>query len=63
MLREIVTRDGTDYGHDEKTIEVKVSSALNSLEQGRSCLFWNAESETASLHPVDSKPPESFIGS
>ena len=56
ILKEIVTRDGTDYGENEKSIDAKISTALRSLEQGRSCLFWNPESETASLHPIDSKP-------
>lgn len=51
MLKEIVTRDGTDYGLEEKTLEEKVSAALNAIEQGKAYLHWDVESETASLHP------------
>ena len=57
MLKEIVTRDGTDYGHDEKSVEAKVSSALVSLEQGKALLYWSEETETASLHSPENKPP------
>ena len=56
MLKEIVTRDGTDYGVEEKTVEAKVASALRSLEQGKACLYWDEETETASLHAANDKP-------
>jgi len=56
MLKEIVTRDGTDYGEQEKTIEAKVAGAMRSLEEGKACLYWDTESETASLHSVVNKP-------
>ena len=56
MLKEIVTRDGTDYGAEEKTVEAKISAATRSLEEGKACLFWDEETETASLHSTHNKP-------
>lgn len=56
LLKEVVTRDGTDYGAEEKSVEAKITSAILSLEQGKARLYWNAESETASLHSANSKP-------
>ena len=56
MLKDIVTRDGTDYGEQEASVEAKVSAAMHSLEQGKSFLYWDAETETASLHAADDKP-------
>lgn len=55
LLKEIVTRDGTDYGWEEKTTEQKICAALDALKKGKACLYWDADSETASLQPVDSK--------
>ena len=56
ILKDIVTRDGTDYGLEEKSLEARVASALRSLERGDSCLFWNEETETTSLHAANNKP-------
>lgn len=49
LLEEIVTRDGTDYGEQELSTEDKVNNALRALEQGRTKLLWDAETESASL--------------
>lgn len=53
LLKEIVTRDGTDYGESEVSTEVKVTSALRALKNGKANLYWDADSETASLRPAD----------
>lgn len=49
LLEEIVTRDGTDYGEQELSTAQKVDNALLSLQQGRTKLLWDAETESASL--------------
>jgi len=49
LLEEIVTRDGTDYGAQEKTTEQKVTLALNQLKSGLAVLYWNTELESATL--------------
>tara|TARA_R110002073_G_scaffold142342_2_gene294209 strand:+ start:389 stop:598 length:210 start_codon:yes stop_codon:yes gene_type:complete len=53
LLKEIVTRDGTDYGNTEVSTEEKISSALGALKHGKADLYWDADSETASLKPAD----------
>lgn len=54
LLKEIVTRDGTDYGEVEISTEAKISAARNALTRGEAYLYWDADSETASLKPADS---------
>ncbi len=49
LLEEIVTRDGTDYGAQEKTTEQKVTLARNQLRSGLAVLYWNTELESATL--------------
>ena len=49
LLEEIVTRDGTDYGAVELTTEQKVEKAKIALKNGQSQLYWDEESESASL--------------
>ena len=49
LLEEIVTRDGTDYGEIELSTEQKVKNALNGLKTGQTKLFWDADTESASL--------------
>lgn len=49
LLEEIVTRDGTDYGAQEKTTEQKVTLARNQLKSGLAVLYWNTELESATL--------------
>jgi uncharacterized protein YheU (UPF0270 family) len=49
VLEEIVTRDGTDYGLLEKSTAQKVKIAKNQLVSERAFLYWDSESESASL--------------
>ena len=49
LLEEIVTRDGTDYGVVELTTEQKVERAKAALKTGQSKLYWDEETESASL--------------
>ena len=48
VAEEIVTRDGTDYGLVEKTIEEKVERLLRELRMGRAALWFDPETETMS---------------
>ena len=49
LLSELVTRDGTDYGVVERSTEAKVAAALRQLQKGSAVLYWDEESESASL--------------
>lgn len=52
VAEEIVTRDGTDYGAVEKTVDEKVANLLRELESGRAELWFDPNSKTTSVRPV-----------
>ena len=53
VAEEIVSRDGTDYGAVEKSLEEKVENLLRALRSGRAALWFNAETATTSVAPAD----------
>jgi len=60
VAEEFVTRDGTDYGAIEKTLEEKVERLLTLLREGRAKLYFEAHSQT--VHIVPSNPRASEVG-
>ncbi|WP_191600664.1 YheU family protein [Marinomonas algicola] len=53
ILEEIVTRDGTDYGNYDLTLEEKVAEALALLSSKSAFLLFDTESETVKLLSKD----------
>ena len=51
VAEEFVTRDGTDYGSVEKTLEEKVTHLRGQLERGEAAIVYDAESETINIVP------------
>ena len=49
LLHDIVTRDGTDYGHTESSTDNKIQQAYQSLQKNTSVLLWDGQLESASL--------------
>jgi uncharacterized protein len=49
LVEEFVTRDGTDYGVLERTLESKVAEVLGQLERGEVRVVFDPESETTTL--------------
>lgn len=49
LLSELVTRDGTDYGREERSTQSKIDTAMKRLQSGEAVLLWNEEIESASL--------------
>ncbi len=49
LAEEFVTRDGTDYGAVEKTLEQKVEALLHQLEIGEAKIFFDSETETINI--------------
>ncbi|MBA6412397.1 YheU family protein [Parahaliea sp. F7430] len=45
LLEEFATRDGTDYGNRELSLEEKVSQLRQGLQRGSLCLLYDADSE------------------
>lgn len=56
VLRDIVSRDGTDYGDYDLTIEQKCQQALRALKSGEAVLIFDTESETIQLVAKSSLP-------
>lgn len=52
VAEEIVSRDGTDYGAVEKTLEEKVENLLRELRAGRAALWFDPETSTTSVEVV-----------
>lgn len=60
LIKDIVTRDGTDYGFEEVSVERKIASVMTSLDKGSAYLYWDMDSETVSLHSAEDKPNTDF---
>ncbi len=49
LAEEFVTRDGTDYGAIEKTLDEKVAGLMHELATGKAKIFYESETETINI--------------
>jgi len=49
LVEEFVTRDGTDYGDVETSLEQKVAALMRQLERGHAVIVHDGESRTTSI--------------
>ena len=49
VLEEIVTRDGTDYGKTEVSLETKIRQIKYQLESGSAILVFDGKTETCNI--------------
>ena len=49
LVDEYVTRDGTDYGLEEQTLQAKRSAVLAQLQSGEAVVVFDAATETANI--------------
>jgi uncharacterized protein YheU (UPF0270 family) len=49
LVEEFVSRDGTDYGSLEKTLDQKVDAVMRQLEVGEVCIVFDREEQRANL--------------
>jgi uncharacterized protein YheU (UPF0270 family) len=49
VVEDLVSRDGTDYGEVEKTLDQKVATLMRRLTNGDAKLVFDAETETIGL--------------
>lgn len=49
VIDDLVTRDGTDYGAVEKTLEQKAAALMRALERGEAKLMFDPATETIGL--------------
>ena len=56
LIEEFVTRDGTDYGETETTLEVKVAQVKMQLNQGLSVIVYDGTDGSVSIVPRERLP-------
>ena len=49
LAEEFVTRDGTDYGAVERSVEEKIEAVLAQLRSGEARVVFDPESESANI--------------
>lgn len=49
VIEEFVTREGTDYGEIEVSLETKTSQVLSQLKSGKAVIVFDQESETCNI--------------
>ncbi len=49
LLEEFVTRDGTDYGVHERTLDDKVRDVLRQIARGEAKIVFDPTSQTANV--------------
>lgn len=55
LIEEFVTRDTTDYGVRERTIEEKVADVMRQLRRGEVRIVVEHDSQTVNLVPVSER--------
>ena len=56
VIDEFIAREGTDYGHQDYSLEQKRQSVLNQLESGNACICYDPVTETTSIVDSDQIP-------
>ena len=51
VIEEFVTRDGTDYGESEISLDTKVQQVLNQLHAGKVVITFDKKTETCNILP------------
>lgn len=49
LVSEFVTRDGTDYGEIETSLEAKVQDVLHQLKVGKAVITYDQETQTCNI--------------
>lgn len=57
MLEEYASRDGTDYGLRERSLEDKVGALIEQIDSGRIYILFETESEDWDLMPQEQAAP------
>ncbi len=51
VVEEFVSRDGTDYGLHERTLDEKVRDVMRQLERGEAVIVFDPESRSTTILP------------
>ncbi len=49
VIEEFVTRDGTDYGEIEVSLEIKISQVLEQIKSGKAVIVFDQDTETCTI--------------
>ena len=49
VIEEFVTRDGTDYGRSERSLEDKVRDVMRQLRRGEAKIVFDPDTETVNV--------------
>lgn len=52
LVEEYITREGTDYGHQEVSLERKVEQVMAQLRDGTAIVSYDPETDTATIVPI-----------
>lgn len=53
VIEDYVTREGTDYGHEDYSLENKIDQVMASLKEGKAVITFDTDSETCSILAKD----------
>ena len=60
LVEEFITREGTDYGHQEVPLETKVRQVMSQLQSEKAFVTFDPETETATVVSAESLRENSF---
>ncbi len=55
VIEEFVTRDGTDYGEVEISLETKISQVLSQLKSGKAVIVFDQGTESCTILKNDNQ--------
>jgi len=56
LIEEFVTRDGTDYGESEVSLEQRVAQVRKQIEHGEALILFDSATETTTIVPAADLP-------
>ena len=59
MIEEFVSRDGTDYGESEVSLEDKINQVLQALRRGQAVIRYDEQSDMCEIKSVSWSDRES----
>ena len=55
LIKEFVMREGTDYAHNDYSIEMKIESVLKQLKNGQAQIVFDDEEQTFNIIVSDQR--------
>jgi hypothetical protein len=52
LIEEVVTREGTDYGAPERSLDEKVAAVMRQLERGEAKIVFDPDTDSADIVPA-----------